>query len=124
MNEDLKRIPAQGLELNKKAALPEISLEGVGLDSLSIWSRRSTCPSGSGWRVRPVSVRSTGWSSGGGQTVDARAAGHDCVGTEHIVLGLLSQPVGLAAKFLATETTPEQVCTRWPKPSAQLWRCR
>ncbi|PSJ29655.1 hypothetical protein B7P34_06245 [Streptosporangium nondiastaticum] len=55
---------------------------------------------------------------------EARAAGHDCGGTERIVLGLLSQPVGLAAKFLATETTPEQVRTRWPKPSAQLWRCR
>jgi hypothetical protein len=40
---------------------------------------------------------------------EARAAGHDYVGTEHIVLGLLSQPVGLAAKVLSEKTTPEQL---------------
>jgi hypothetical protein len=40
---------------------------------------------------------------------EARAAGHDYLGTEHIVLGLLSQPEGLAGKFLAEKTTPEQL---------------
>ncbi|MEU8547604.1 Clp protease N-terminal domain-containing protein [Streptomyces roseoverticillatus] len=40
---------------------------------------------------------------------EARAAGHDYLGTEHLVLGLLSQPAGLAAKFLLEKTTPEQL---------------
>ncbi|WP_322767458.1 Clp protease N-terminal domain-containing protein [Frankia sp. Cr1] len=40
---------------------------------------------------------------------EARAAGHDYLGTEHIVLGLLSQPEGLAGKFLSEKTTPEQL---------------
>lgn len=40
---------------------------------------------------------------------EARAAGHDYVGTEHIVLGLLSQPEGLAAKALSEKTTPERL---------------
>jgi hypothetical protein len=40
---------------------------------------------------------------------EARAAGHGYLGTEHIVLGLLSQPEGLAGKYLAGKTTPEQV---------------
>jgi len=40
---------------------------------------------------------------------EARAAGHDYLGTEHIVLGLLHQPKGLAAKFLSEKTTPEQL---------------
>lgn len=42
---------------------------------------------------------------------EARAAGHDYLGTEHIVLGLLSQPQGLAAAFIVTKATPEQVRT-------------
>lgn len=40
---------------------------------------------------------------------EARTAGHNYVGTEHLVLGLLSQPAGLAAKALAENTTPEQL---------------
>lgn len=40
---------------------------------------------------------------------EARAAGHDYIGTEHIVLGLLSQPEGLGGKYLAEKTTPEQL---------------
>src|ERR1051326_5056953 len=40
---------------------------------------------------------------------EARAAGHEYLGTEHIVLGLLSQPQGLAAEYLAQRTTPEQL---------------
>ncbi|WP_207394132.1 Clp protease N-terminal domain-containing protein [Actinomadura formosensis] len=40
---------------------------------------------------------------------EARAAGHNYVGTEHIVLALLSQPQGLAAKALAEKTTPERL---------------
>jgi hypothetical protein len=40
---------------------------------------------------------------------EARAAGHGYLGTEHIVLGLLSQPEGLAAKYLEQKTTPEQL---------------
>lgn len=40
---------------------------------------------------------------------EARAAGHDYLGTEHIVLGLLSQPEGLAGRFLAEKTTLERV---------------
>jgi ATP-dependent Clp protease ATP-binding subunit ClpA len=40
---------------------------------------------------------------------EARTARHNYVGTEHIVLGLLSQPEGLAAKALAEKTTPEQL---------------
>ncbi|MFB4300908.1 Clp protease N-terminal domain-containing protein [Actinomadura sp. NTSP31] len=40
---------------------------------------------------------------------EARAAGHDYVGTEHIVLALLSQPQGLAAKAIAEKTTPERL---------------
>jgi hypothetical protein len=40
---------------------------------------------------------------------EARAAGHNYLGTEHIVLGLLSQPEGLAAKFLSERTTPERL---------------
>ncbi|QLE75419.1 ATP-dependent Clp protease ATP-binding subunit [Streptomyces rectiverticillatus] len=42
---------------------------------------------------------------------EARAAGHDYLGTEHLVLGLLSQPAGLAAKYLLEKTTPEQLRT-------------
>ena len=40
---------------------------------------------------------------------EARAAAHDYLGTEHIVLGLLSQPEGLAGKFLAEKATLERV---------------
>lgn len=40
---------------------------------------------------------------------EAHAAGHDYLGTEHIVLGLLRQPEGLAAKFLSEKMTPEQL---------------
>ena len=40
---------------------------------------------------------------------EARAAGHEYLGTEHIVLALLSQPEGLAGKYLAERTTPEQL---------------
>ena len=40
---------------------------------------------------------------------EARAAGHNYVGTEHIVLALLSQPQGLAAKAIAEKTTPERL---------------
>lgn len=42
---------------------------------------------------------------------EARSAGHDYLGTEHIVLGLLSQPKGLAAAFIATKATSQQVRT-------------
>ncbi|MEV6826019.1 Clp protease N-terminal domain-containing protein [Amycolatopsis sp. NPDC051102] len=42
---------------------------------------------------------------------EARTAGHDYLGTEHLVLGLLAQPEGLAAKFLSEKTTPEQLRT-------------
>ncbi|GEL17620.1 Clp protease N-terminal domain-containing protein [Pseudonocardia asaccharolytica] len=41
---------------------------------------------------------------------DARGAGHDYIGTEHLVLGLLSEPEALAAKALAQQgINPEQV---------------
>jgi hypothetical protein len=40
---------------------------------------------------------------------EARAAGHDYVGTEHLVLALLSQPEGLAAKALAESVTPDRL---------------
>lgn len=40
---------------------------------------------------------------------EARTARHNYVGTEHIVLGLLSQPRGLAAQALSEKTTPEQL---------------
>lgn len=40
---------------------------------------------------------------------EARAAGHAYLGTEHIVLGLLSQPEGLAARYLQRKTTPERL---------------
>ncbi|GLZ11733.1 hypothetical protein Acsp04_19680 [Actinomadura sp. NBRC 104425] len=40
---------------------------------------------------------------------EARAAGHNYVGTEHIVLALLSQPQGLAAKAIAEKTTPQRL---------------
>jgi hypothetical protein len=41
---------------------------------------------------------------------ESRAAGNDYVGTEHLVLGLLSQPQGLAARALAEQgITGEQI---------------
>jgi Clp amino terminal domain, pathogenicity island component len=41
---------------------------------------------------------------------EARAAGHDYIGTEHLVLGLLSEPEALAGRALAEQgITPEQV---------------
>jgi hypothetical protein len=40
---------------------------------------------------------------------EARAAGHNYVGTEHILLALLTQPEGLAAKALAASVTPDSV---------------
>ncbi|MEU3895219.1 Clp protease N-terminal domain-containing protein [Streptomyces sp. NPDC045251] len=40
---------------------------------------------------------------------EARTAGHAYLGTEHIALGLLSQPDGLAARYLLERTTPERV---------------
>ncbi len=41
---------------------------------------------------------------------EARAAGNDYIGTEHLVLGLLSQPNGLAARALAEQgITGEQI---------------
>jgi Clp amino terminal domain, pathogenicity island component len=41
---------------------------------------------------------------------EARAAGHDYIGTEHLVLGLLSEPEALAARALARQgITPEQL---------------
>ncbi|MEU9337312.1 Clp protease N-terminal domain-containing protein [Streptomyces sp. NPDC048290] len=40
---------------------------------------------------------------------EARAAGHAYLGTEHVVLGLLSQPDGLAAQYLLGKTTPERL---------------
>src|SRR5262249_43737335 len=41
---------------------------------------------------------------------EARAAGHDYIGTEHLVLGLLSEPEGLAGRALAEQgITPEKV---------------
>jgi len=40
----------------------------------------------------------------------ARSAGHDYIGTEHLVLALLEEPDGLAARALAEQgITPEQV---------------
>ncbi|PSL51994.1 ClpA/ClpB-like protein [Saccharothrix carnea] len=46
---------------------------------------------------------------------EARAAGHDYLGTEHLVLGLLSQPQGLAAKYLSEKTTPDRLRTAMGK---------
>jgi hypothetical protein len=40
---------------------------------------------------------------------EARNAGHIYVGTEHLVLGLLSQPDGLAARALSETAPPERV---------------
>ncbi len=41
---------------------------------------------------------------------EARAAGHDYLGTEHLVLGLLSEPDALAGRALAEQgITPEQI---------------
>jgi hypothetical protein len=41
---------------------------------------------------------------------EARSAGHDYLGTEHLVLGLLSEPQALAAQALADQgITPEQL---------------
>ncbi|CCH32779.1 Clp protease N-terminal domain-containing protein [Actinosynnema sp. NPDC047251] len=40
---------------------------------------------------------------------EARAAEHDYVGTEHIVLALLSQPEGVASKVLAERVTPDRL---------------
>lgn len=41
---------------------------------------------------------------------EARSAGHDYLGTEHLVLGLLAEPEGLAARALAAQgITAEQV---------------
>lgn len=40
---------------------------------------------------------------------EARAAGHGYLGTEHIVLGLLSQPEGVAAKYLVRKASPERL---------------
>jgi hypothetical protein len=41
---------------------------------------------------------------------EARAAGHDYIGAEHLVLGLLSEPEALAGRALAEQgITPEQV---------------
>lgn len=41
---------------------------------------------------------------------EARAASHDYIGTEHLVLGLLSEPEALAGRALAEQgITPEQI---------------
>lgn len=41
---------------------------------------------------------------------EARAVGHDYIGTEHLVLGLLSEPEALAGRALAEQgITPEQI---------------
>ncbi|HWO62202.1 MAG TPA: Clp protease N-terminal domain-containing protein [Umezawaea sp.] len=40
---------------------------------------------------------------------EARAAGHNYLGTEHLVLGLLSQPQGLGARAVVEKTTPERL---------------
>jgi hypothetical protein len=58
-----------------------------------------------GWPVHATDLVRAAMVSG---QAEARAMGHNCLGTEHVLLGLLGQPDGLAAHALAAFGVDQQ----------------